>query len=311
MTNQFGSLWIEKWRPKTLDEIVLSKDDREFFNSLKAKGEIPHLLFAGPAGVGKTTTAKVIIRDALGEPNFLYLNASDENSIDVIRSRVVSFAQTKSFDGRMKIVLLDEVDGLSGPAQDALRNTIEEYSSNNRFIMTCNYLHKITKPIQSRCTIVNLLPPAEGIVGRISEILKAENISVEPSQKPLLLKHIKANLPDLRRIINDIQKFSVTGTLQIRHDASTEFAEQILKKVINKGDLISLRKEIIENEKAFSNDYRSLLKQLFEATYNSDLTTDKKTEAMLIISKHMTDDAFVIDKEINCFTTLINLARSI
>ena len=176
MTNQFGSLWIEKWRPKTLDEIVLSKDDREFFNSLKAKGEIPHLLFAGPAGVGKTTTAKVIIRDALGEPNFLYLNASDENSIDVIRSKVVSFAQTKSFDGRMKIVLLDEVDGLSGPAQDALRNTIEEYSSNNRFIMTCNYLHKITRPIQSRCTIVNLLPPAEGIVGRISEILKAENI---------------------------------------------------------------------------------------------------------------------------------------
>ena len=311
MTNQFGSLWIEKWRPKTLDEIVLSKDDREFFNSLKAKGEIPHLLFAGPAGVGKTTTAKVIIRDALGEPNFLYLNASDENSIDVIRSKVVSFAQTKSFDGRMKIVLLDEVDGLSGPAQDALRNTIEEYSSNNRFIMTCNYLHKITKPIQSRCTIVNLLPPAEGIVGRISEILKAENISVDPSQKPLLLKHIKANLPDLRRIINDIQKFSVTGTLQIRHDASTEFAEQILKKVINKGDLISLRKEIIENEKAFSNDYRSLLKQLFEATYNSDLTTDKKTEAMLIISKHMTDDSFVIDKEINCFTTLINLSRNI
>lgn len=311
MTNQFGSLWIEKWRPKALDEIVLSKDDREFFNSLKAKGEIPHLLFAGPAGVGKTTTAKVIIRDALGEPNFLYLNASDENSIDVIRSKVVSFAQTKSFDGRMKIVLLDEVDGLSGPAQDALRNTIEEYSSNNRFIMTCNYLHKITKPIQSRCTIVNLLPPAEGIVGRISEILKAENISVDPSQKPLLLKHIKANLPDLRRIINDIQKFSVTGTLQIRHDTSTEFAEQILKKVINKGDLISLRKEIIENEKAFSNDYRSLLKQLFEATYSSDLTTDKKTEAMLIISKHMTDDAFVIDKEINCFTALITLARSI
>lgn len=311
MTNQFGSLWIEKWRPKTLDEIVLSKDDREFFNSLKAKGEIPHLLFAGPAGVGKTTTAKVIIRDALGEPNFLYLNASDENSIDVIRSKVVSFAQTKSFDGRMKIVLLDEVDGLSGPAQDALRNTIEEYSSNNRFIMTCNYLHKITRPIQSRCTIVNLLPPAEGIVGRISEILKAENISVDPSQKPLLLKHIKANLPDLRRIINDIQKFSVTGTLQIRHDTSTEFAEQIFKKIINKGDLIALRKEIIENEKAFSNDYRSLLKQLFEATYNSDLTTDKKTEAMLIISKHMTDDSFVIDKEINCFTTLINLSRNI
>ena len=310
MTNQFGSLWIEKYRPKTLDEIVLSKEDREFFNSLKDKGEIPHLLFAGPAGVGKTTTAKVIIRDALGEPNFLYLNASDENSIDVIRSRVISFAQTKSFDGRMKIVLLDEVDGLSGPAQDALRNTIEEYSSNNRFIMTCNYLHKITKPIQSRCTIVNLLPPAEGIVGRISEILKAENISVELSQKPLLLKHIKANLPDLRRIINDIQKFSVTGTLQIRHDASTEFADNLFKKIINKEDLTKIRKEVIENEKAFSNDYRSLLKQLFEVIFASDLPYETKINQLLIVSKGLETDFMVIDKEINFFTTVINLARS-
>lgn len=310
MNNQFGSLWIEKWRPKTLDEIVLSKDDREFFNSLKDKGEIPHLLFAGPAGVGKTTTAKVIIRDALGEPNFLYLNASDENSIDVIRSKVVSFAQTKSFDGRMKIVLLDEVDGLSGPAQDALRNTIEEYSSNNRFIMTCNYLHKITKPIQSRCTIVNLLPPAEGIVGRISEILKAENISVDPSQKPLLLKHIKANLPDLRRIINDVQKFTISGTLQIRHDASTEFADNLFKKIINKEDLTKIRKEVIENEKAFSNDYRSLLKQLFEVIFASDLPYDTKINQLLIVSKAMETDCMVVDKEINFFATVINLVRS-
>ena len=311
MTNQFGSLWIEKWRPKTLDEIVLSKDDREFFNSLKDKGEIPHLLFAGPAGVGKTTTAKVIIRDALGEPNFLYINSSDESGIDTIRSKVVSFAQTKSFDGRMKIVLLDEVDGLSGPAQDALRNTIEEYSSNNRFIMTCNYLHKITKPIQSRCTIVNLNPPVEGIVARVVSILKSENITIPEDQKPLLLKHIKANLPDLRRIINDIQKFSINSVLNIRHDDSSEFAEQIFKKVSSKSDLMKVRKEVIENEKLFSNDYRSLLKQLFEIIYQSDVPYESKTNLLLIVSKGMELDSVIIDKEINFFTTLINLSKAV
>jgi DNA polymerase III delta prime subunit len=309
--SDFNGLFIEKYRPKTLDEIVLSKEDREFFESLKAKGEIPHLLFAGPAGVGKTTTAKAIIRDSLGEPNFLYLNASDENSIDVIRSKVVSFAQTKSFDGRMKVVLLDEVDGLSGPAQDALRNTIEEYSSNNRFIMTCNYLYKVTKPIQSRCQIISLNPPLEGVTKRVVEILKKENIIIPDEQKPLLLKHIKANLPDLRRIIGDIQKYSVTGTLQIRSDVSSEFAHKVFKMLCNKQDLMAIRKEIIENEKAFSNDYHNLLKQLFELVFESDLPSEKKTDCMLVISKGMELHNMIVDKEINCFTALINLYKII
>jgi DNA polymerase III delta prime subunit len=311
MSNPFQNLFVERYRPATLDDIVLSKEDREFFNSLKAKGEIPHLLFAGPAGVGKSTTAKAIINDALGGPNFLYINASDESGIDTIRSKVVSFAQTKSFDGRMKVILLDEICGLSGPAQDALRNTIEQYSSNNRFIMTCNYLHKITKPIQSRCTIVNLNPPVEGIVARVVSILKSENITIPEDQKPLLLKHIKSNLPDIRRIINDIQKHSISGTLQLRSDDSSEFAENIFKKICNKGNLIDIRKEVIENEKAFSHDYRSLLKQLFETVFKSELPYEKKTDCLLIISKALEMDCMVIDKEINAFTALINLSRTI
>lgn len=312
MLEVFNNLFVEKYRPKILDDIVLSKEDREFFESLRTKQEIPHLLFAGPAGVGKSTTAKAIINDVLGGPNFLYINSSDESGIDTIRSRVVSFAQTKSFDGKMKVILLEEICGLSGPAQDALRNTIEEYSSNNRFIMTCNYLHKITKPIQSRCQIINLNPPIDKTIQRIVNILKSENITIPEDQKPLLLKHIKANLPDLRRIVNDIQKFSsVNGTLQIRYDESAEFAENIFKKICNKGNLVSIRKEIIENEKAFSNDYRSFLKQIFEAIFKSDLPYEKKTDCLLIVSKHLTDDCMVIDKEINAFTALLSLARSI
>jgi replication factor C small subunit len=311
MSNPFQNLFVERYRPKTLDEVVLSKQDREFFESLRSKQEIPHLLFAGPAGTGKSATAKAIINDVLGGPNFLYINSSDESGIDTVRSKVISFAQTKSFDGKMKVILLEEICGLSGPAQDALRNTIEEYSSNNRFIMTCNYLHKITKPIQSRCQIVNLNPPLEGIVARVVSILKSENITIPEDQKPLLLKHIKANLPDLRRIINDIQKFSINSVLNIRCDDSSEFAENIFKKICNKGNLIDIRKEVIENEKAFSHDYRSLLKQLFETVFKSELPYEKKTDCLLIISKALETDCMVIDKEINAFTAFINLARTL
>jgi replication factor C small subunit len=311
MSNPFQNLFVERYRPKTLDEVVLSKQDREFFESLRSKQEIPHLLFAGPAGTGKSATAKAIINDVLGGPNFLYINSSDESGIDTVRSKVISFAQTKSFDGKMKVILLEEICGLSGPAQDALRNTIEEYSSNNRFIMTCNYLHKITKPIQSRCQIVNLNPPLEGIVARVVSILKSENITIPEDQKPLLLKHIKANLPDLRRIINDIQKFSINSVLNIRCDDSSEFAENIFKRICNKGNLIDIRKEVIENEKAFSHDYRSLLKQLFETVFKSELPYEKKTDCLLIISKALETDCMVIDKEINAFTAFINLTRTL
>lgn len=303
-----NNLYIEKYRPVTLDDIVLSKDDREFFEALADKQEIPHLLFAGIQGTGKTSLSKIIINDIL-KCEFLYLNASDESGIDVIRSKVIGFAKTKSFDGKIKIVLLDEADSISFEAMKALRNTMEEFSATCRFILTCNYLHKIIPSIQSRCQIVNLNPPIEPTVARIVEILKKENIVILPEQKPLLLNHIQKYVPDLRRIINDIQKFSVTGTLNIKTDVALEFVEKIFKKLCNKPSLVDLRKEIIENERAFSNDYHSLLKQMFEVVFESDLSSDKKTEAMLVIAKGMEQQAFVIDKEIGAFSALISLSK--
>lgn len=306
--SEFQNLFIEKYRPKTLNDIVLSKEDREFFESLSAKQEIPHLLFAGIQGSGKTSLSKILINDVL-KCEHLYINASDETGIDTIRSKVVGFARTKSFDGKIKIVLLDEADSISFEAMKALRNTMEEFSATCRFILTCNYLHKIIPPIQSRCQIITLNPPIDITVQRIVDILKNENIVLPPEQKPLLLKHIKSHLPDLRRIVNDIQKFTVNGSLQIRFDASSDFANILFSNLLQKQSILKIRKDIIEGERFFSNDYRSLLKQLFEVVFNSQLTEDKKTEAMLIISKHMTDDAFVIDKEINVFTAIINLSK--
>ena len=308
--NMFDNLWIEAYRPKVLGDIVLSKDDREFFESLQEKQEIPHLLFAGVQGSGKTSLAKILVNDVLN-CQYLYINASDENGIDAIRGKIMGFAKTKSLDGKLKVILLDEADQISLEGMKALRNVMEEFASNTRFILTCNYLFKIIAPIQSRCQIVNLTPPIEGVVHRIVEILKSQNIKLSPEQKPILLEHIRKNLPDIRRIINDIQKFSINGELNIKNDVSAEFVDEIYKQLVNKSDLMKLRKHIIENEKSFSNDYRSLQKQLFEKIYSSSqVTGDKKTEALLIISKGLEMDAFVVDKEINSFTTLINLSKT-
>ena len=302
------NLWVERYRPQSLDEIVLSYDDRKFFEALASKQEIPHLLFAGTAGVGKTSLAKIIINDIL-KCDSLYINASDENGIDTIRGKIVGFARTKSFDGRIKVILLDEVDGLSGESMKALRNVMEEYSDTCRFQMTCNYLFKVIAPIQSRCTIINLVPPIEGAVQRVSEILKKENITVAPKQKPLLLDYIKKHLPDLRRIINDMQKYSVTGSLNIRNEDSALFAQAVLIKILAKEDMMKLRKEIIEGEKFFSSDYRNLLKSIFEEVYKFNLPYEQKGDMLLCLADSMESDSFVIDKEINFFSTVLKMSR--
>jgi len=304
------NLWIEKYRPRTLDEIVLAPEDRRFFEALKEKQEIPHLLYAGTPGVGKSSLAKIIINDVLSCDS-LYINASDENGIDTIRGKIVGFARTKSFDGNIKVVLLDEVDGLSGESMKALRNVMEEYADTCRFQMTCNYLFKVIEALRSRCQIINLIPPVEGVLQRVTEILKKENVVVPPAQKPLLLDHVKKNLPDMRRIINDIQKFSVTGTLEVRNNECSGFAKAIVAKILCKEDVMKLRKEVIEGEKFFSSDYRHLMKLIFEELFNSNLTYDQKSNLLLIVSSAMEKDAFVIDKEINFFSMVVNLSRNI
>lgn len=308
-SNSLRSLWVEAYRPTTLNDIVLSKDDRDFFETLATKKEIPHLLFGGVQGSGKTSLSKIIINDIL-KCDYLYINASDETGVDTIRCKVTGFAKTRSFDGKIKIVLLDEADSISFEGMKCLRNVMEEFSATCRFLLTCNYLHKIIPPIQSRCQIINLNPPIEGVVERVKQILQQENISIPQEQKVLLLKHIRKHLPDIRRIINDIQQFSVTGTLNIRSDETVQFAKKIFSKIQAKQDLVEIRKEIIENERFFSNDYRSLLKQLFEVIFESNIQTEKKIDSLLVVSKAMESDALVIDKEINCFAALINLSRN-
>jgi replication factor C small subunit len=298
----FQNLFVEKYRPKTLTDIVLTSEERQYFESLKSKEEIPNLLFAGNPGTGKTTLSKIIATDIL-DCQYLYINASDENGIDTIRSKVIGFASTKSLDGKLKIVLFDECDALTLDSQKALRNVIEEYSHNTRFIFTCNYLFKIIPALQSRCQIFNLTPPLDGVLNRVVAILKHEGITVPDTEKPKLVELVRSGYPDLRRIINDIQKFSYTGTLTIKDNQVKGIANKVVAKIRGKVTPSELRKYVIEREQEFSGDYLQLLKEMFEVMFESDSDANN----LLIISEGMYKDAIVIDKEINWFSTCLKL----
>lgn len=301
----YSSLWVQKYAPKKLDDLVLSDENREFFS--KINEDTPHLLLYGNAGTGKTTLAKIIVNDIL-KCQYLYINASDENGVDTIRNKVTSFSQTRSLDGKKKVIILDEFCGTTPEAQRILRNTMEEYAATTRFILTANYINRIIEPIQSRCLLFNIIPKLDQAVLRCFNILKQENIKVD-SEKDLA-SFIKDNFPDIRRIINDLQKFSISGTLNIKQNNQTKnYAQKIFDFLLKKQDVVEIRKFIIQEERNFASDYQTLLKELFDLVYESNIKEDHKKAAMLEIGEHLYRDNFVMDHEINCFCCILNLSK--
>jgi replication factor C small subunit len=195
------TLWIEKYRSTTLEQYIGNETVKSRIADCIAKNDIPHFIFSGTAGTGKTTLAKLIVGNI--KCDYIYLNASDENGIDVIREKVKGFASSASFQP-IKIVILDEADFLTQPAQAALRNIIEEYSSNTRFVLTCNYIERLIEPLQSRCEIHILKPPSKGEVAKhvCTNILDVEEVTYNIQDVALL---IKEHYPDVRSIIKNLQ----------------------------------------------------------------------------------------------------------
>jgi replication factor C small subunit len=303
--NLYKNLWVQKYRPQTLKDLVLSEENREFFS--KIDEDTPHLFLYGNAGTGKTTLAKILVNDIL-KCQYLYINASDENGVDTIRNKVTSFSQTRSLDGKKKVIILDEFDGTTPEAQRILRNIMEEYSSTTRFILTANYINRVIEPIQSRCLLFNIIPKLDQTVLRCVDILKKENIKIESERD--LVEFIKNNFPDIRRIINDLQKFSITGILKIKQSNEVKgYAKRILEDILNKKSIVDIRKFIINEERNFASDYQTLLKELFDLIYESNINEDAKKAAMLEIGEHLYRDNFVIDHEINCFCCILNLIK--
>ena len=303
----FNNLLVEKYRPAKLSDMVLSDSNRMFFESIT--DEIPNLLFVGTPGLGKTTLARILVNDIL-ECQYLYINASDENGIDTIRSKVVGFSQTKSLDGKHKVVILDEADGITIDGQRALRNTMEEYSSMTRFILTANYKHKIIPAIQSRTQFFDLNPPFDDVVKRIVDIIKQEGIKVDTDQKANLVSVIKRNYPDIRKVLNSVQQYSIGNVFNIKQDIDNNGIVNTLHKLIQSKDTLKLRKYLIENESEFQGDYHNLMKQYLNYVYTSQLDDNKKRQYIVTISEHMYKDVFVLDKEINAFACWVNLEKN-
>jgi DNA polymerase III delta prime subunit len=301
----FEDLWIEKYRPGTFDDIVLSDRNRELLTKITTQKSIPNLLFAGKPGIGKTSLAKILVNDVL-QCQYLYINASDENGIDTIRTKVTNFSKIRSIDGAIKVIILDEVDGLTIDAQRALRNTMEEYSQFVRFILTANFNHKVIPPLQSRCQSFDLTPDITSYTNRIEQILASESVKHEE-----ISTLVKRFYPDLRKCVNELQKLSVDGVLKpVDSKNLHELTQNILLLIKNK-KTFQTRKFVINKESEFGSDYQVLLKNLFEDIDKETIDIGKKRECLLTISEYMYRSAFVLDQEINFYSCILAISRII
>jgi replication factor C small subunit len=301
------SLWVEKWRPKTVDGYVF-RDEAQRSQVLKwiEDKSIPHLLFSGNAGIGKTTLAKLLLNELEVDPlDILEINASRTNSVDDVRNKIVSFIQMIPF-GDFKVVLLDEADYLSPNAQAALRGVMEEYHTTSRFILTCNYPNKIIPALHSRCQGFHIAKIDQTeFTARVAQILIEEGVEFELDT---LDTYVKATYPDLRKCINMVQMNSTNGQLISPNEGDSGQSDWKLEMVslFKSGRINDARKLVCG--KVRPEEIEEIYKWLYEnlEIFGSD---QKQEDAILIIKQGLVDHTLVVDPEINLAATLIQLSR--
>ena len=297
-------LWVEKYRPQTIDECVLPQALKNTFKEFITSGQLPNFLFCGGAGVGKTTVAKALCNEIGAE--YLFINGSEESGIDVLRTKIKGFASSVSLSDAKKVVILDEADYLNpNSTQPALRAFIEEFSNNCRFIFTCNYKNRIIEPLHSRCSVIDFkIEPNEKqqiaatFFKRIVNILGQENIAFD---QKVVVELVTKHFPDYRRILNELQRYSVSGKIDsgILLNITEESFNDLVKNMKDK-NFTEVRKWVAKN-----GDSDSI--NIFRQLYTSASTTMEPAsipQLVLILADYQYKAAFVADHELNLMAAL-------
>jgi len=299
------SLWVEKYRPTTMDTYIGNEHLKSKVSIYLESGDLPHLLLYGRAGTGKTTLAKLLVKNI--ECDYLYINASDENNVETVRTKVKQFASTMGFKD-MKIVILDECDYITPNAQAALRNLMETFSKHCRFILTCNYVERIIDPIQSRCQSFQIIPPdRKQVATHLSDILSKENVQYEVDD---IVTIVNSGYPDIRRVINSSQQQVVRGELVV--DKSTIIQNDYKLKVLEllkqdkKSAFNGIRQVLLDSKVT---DYAELFRLLYDNI--EEYAKGHLAEVILVIAKYELSDAHVVDKEINAMAMIVEILQEI
>ena len=305
-------LWVEEYRPKTIEDCILPDSLKTLFTSFVQKGELSNLLLSGTPGIGKTTVAKALCEQL--NCDWIMINGSEEGGIDVLRNKIKNFASTVSLSGGKKVVILDEADYLNPQStQPALRGFVEEFHKNCRFILTCNFKNRIIEPLHSRFSNIEFkVNPKDKpkLASRLFEravfILKEQNINYE---EKVLVELIKKHFPDFRKLINELQRYSVSGTIDagILVNVSDENLKTLVSHLKNK-EFSDMRKWVVNN---LDNDPVKIFRKIYDTLY-SNLEPSTIPHAVLIIADYQYKSAFVADQEINlvaCLTELMSQVK--
>ena len=301
-----NTLWVEKYRPSSLDSYIGNDHLRSKVKLYLESGDLPHLLLFGRAGTGKTTLAKLLVNNI--DCDYLYINASDENSVEVVRDKVKNFASTLGFQ-EMKVIILDECDYITPNAQAALRNLMETFSKHCRFILTCNYVERIIDPIQSRCQSFQIIPPdRKQVAVHLGNILTKENVTNEIED---IVTIVNGGYPDIRRVINAAQRQVVDNKLVIDEGMSiqSDYKNQVLEilKTQDKKNSFKNIRQLLADSKV--TDFSDLFRLLFDTV--DDWGRGHVAECILVLAQYQQSDAVVVDKEINIMAMFIELIGKI
>ena len=304
-------LWVEEYRPRDVESCVLPKNLKDMFSEFVAQGELPNLILSGGPGVGKTTIAKAVV-EQLGS-TYMMINGSEESGIDVLRTKIKNFASTVSLEGGRKYLIIDEADYLNPQStQPALRGFVEEFHKNCGFILTCNYKNRLIEPLHSRCSVIDFSIPnsekpelAKQFMVRVEGILEEVNIKYE---KRVVAEVINKFFPDWRRVLNELQRYSVSGVIDagMLVDMSEINMKELMGAMKNK-EFTNVRKWVVNN---LDNDPVRIFRNIYDSLYDH-VDNNSIPLVVVLLGEYQYKSAFVADQEINTLAFLTEVMAKV